>query len=69
MFLPESIMLTCTFSSLALCELNLCLTALALRVLPNMRLFETNDEDVAYDHDMFIPVAKEGTNGVRVKMV
>ncbi|WYZ35865.1 hypothetical protein EsH8_X_000512 [Colletotrichum jinshuiense] len=60
---------SCLGMNLALCELNLCLTALALRVLPNMRLFETNDEDVAYDHDMFIPVAKQGTNGVRVKMV
>ncbi|OLN82371.1 Trichodiene oxygenase 6 [Colletotrichum chlorophyti] len=60
---------SCLGMNLALCELNLCLAALALRVLPNMRLFETNDEDVAYDHDMFIPVAKEGTNGVRVKVV
>ncbi|GJC88005.1 cyrochrome P450 monooxygenase [Colletotrichum liriopes] len=60
---------SCLGMNLALCELNLCLTALALRVLPTMRLYETTDEDVAYDHDMFVPVPKAGTNGVRVKMV
>ncbi|KAK1997559.1 cytochrome P450 [Colletotrichum falcatum] len=60
---------SCLGMNLALCELNLCLTALALRVLPSMRLHETTDEDVAYDHDMFVPVPKAGSNGVRVKMV
>ncbi|KDN67898.1 putative cytochrome P450 [Colletotrichum sublineola] len=35
----------------------------------NMRLYETTDEDLAYDHDMFIPVPKAGTNGVRVTVV
>ncbi|KAK1707210.1 cytochrome P450 [Colletotrichum lupini] len=60
---------SCLGMNLALCELNLCLTALALRVLPKMRLYETTDEDVAYDHDMFIPVTKPGSNGVRVTIV
>lgn len=52
-------------SSLALCELHLCLTALVLRVLPHMRLAGTTDEDVLYDHDMFIPMTKT-SRGVRV---
>lgn len=51
--------------SLALCELHLCLTALVLRVLPHMHLHDTTAEDVAYDHDMFIPVTKHN-RGVRV---
>jgi hypothetical protein len=52
-------------NSLALCELNLSLTALALRVLPHMHLFETIPEDLTYDHDMFIPMTKDN-RGVRV---
>ena len=55
--------LTC--DSLALCELNLSLTALALRVLPQMHLHDTTAEDLAYDHDMFIPMTKD-KRGVRV---
>jgi hypothetical protein len=54
-----------TYSSLALCELNLSLTALVLRVLPHMRLSDTTAEDLAYDHDMFIPMTKDD-RGVRV---
>ncbi|TDZ41567.1 Cyrochrome P450 monooxygenase [Colletotrichum trifolii] len=60
---------SCLGMNLALCEMNLCLTALALRVLPNMQLFDTEDEDVAYDHDMFVPEPAKGTTGVRVKIV
>lgn len=52
--------------SLALCELHLALTALALRAMPHMRLYETTERDVAYDHDMFVPVTAEGSRGVRV---
>jgi hypothetical protein len=46
--------------------LHLVLSALALRVLPEMKLFETTEIDVRYDHDMFVPMAKKGTEGVRV---
>jgi hypothetical protein len=56
--------LTVVFS-LALCELNLCLAALVLRVIPHMRLSDTTEEDVAYDHDMFVPMTKDN-RGVRV---
>lgn len=54
--------------SLALCELHLVLAGLALRVLPNMELYKTTEDDVLYDHDMFVPVAKAGSQGVRVVM-
>lgn len=54
--------------SLALAEMNLALAALAIRVLPHATLYETTYEDVLYDHDMFIPRAKKGSKGVRVKI-
>lgn len=57
-----------TTPSLALAELHLALAAVALRVLPHMRLYETTERDVAYDHDMFIPVVAAGSKGVRVVM-
>jgi hypothetical protein len=57
--------LTISLNSLALCELHLCLAGLALRVIPHMRLQDTTDEDLAYDHDMFIPMTKHD-RGVRV---
>jgi hypothetical protein len=53
-------------TSLALCELHLALTALVLRVMPHMELYDTTLRDVVYDHDMFIPVVAEGSHGVRV---
>lgn len=53
-------------ASLALCEIHFAVVALALRVLPQMSLFETTEEDVAYDHDMFIPMAKASSKGIRV---
>lgn len=53
-------------SSLALCEIYLAVVALALRVLPQMSLFETSEEDVLYDHDMFIPMTKASSKGIRV---
>ncbi|KAK8001027.1 hypothetical protein PG991_013249 [Apiospora marii] len=51
---------------LAYCELHLCLAALALRVLPRMRLYETTELDVRYDHDMFVPLTRDDSKGVRV---
>ncbi|KAF4960769.1 hypothetical protein FGADI_712 [Fusarium gaditjirri] len=52
----------CLGKNLALCELYLSLTALVLRVMPYMRLYETTERDVRYDHDMFIPMTESGTN-------
>jgi hypothetical protein len=34
--------------------------------MPHMKLYDTEEEDVLYDHDMFVPMAKAGTTGVRV---
>ncbi|KAI1386875.1 cytochrome P450 [Hypoxylon trugodes] len=59
----------CLGQNLALCELHLSLAALTLRVLPRMRLFETTEDDVKYDHDMFVPLPKDGSKGVRVVIV
>jgi hypothetical protein len=52
--------------SLAYCELYLLLTALTLRVFPQMRLFETTERDIRYDHDMFVPLTHDDSKGVRV---
>jgi hypothetical protein len=48
-----------------LCEMHLCLAGLVLRVLPHMRLHDTTEEDLLYDHDMFIPMTKHN-RGVRM---
>lgn len=53
-------------TSLALCEIHFVVAALAMRVLPRMTLFETTEDDVLYDHDMFIPMVKAGSKGIRV---
>ncbi|KAK0763227.1 LOW QUALITY PROTEIN: hypothetical protein N5P37_004213, partial [Trichoderma harzianum] len=54
----------CLGMNLAYCELYLALTALIFRVYPQMQLYETTVEDVTYDHDLLVPVAKG--NGVKV---
>ncbi|KAL7621992.1 hypothetical protein AAE478_007493 [Parahypoxylon ruwenzoriense] len=59
---------SCLGMNLAMCELNIGVAALTLRVLPRMRLFETTHEDVLYDHDLLIPMVKSGSKGVRVKI-
>jgi cytochrome P450 len=56
----------CLGKNLALCELYLSLTALVLRVMPHMHLYKTTERDIRYDHDMFVPVVKQGSEGVRV---
>ncbi|EXL75712.1 cytochrome P450 oxidoreductase [Fusarium oxysporum f. sp. conglutinans race 2 54008] len=56
----------CLGKNLALCELYLSLAALVLRVMPYMRLYETTERDIRYDHDMFIPMTESGSKGVRV---
>ncbi|ETS81109.1 hypothetical protein PFICI_06111 [Pestalotiopsis fici W106-1] len=56
----------CIGMNLAFCELHLVVAALTLRVWPKMRLFETTERDVRYDHDMFVPLPYDGSKGVRV---
>ncbi|KAI1404039.1 cytochrome P450 [Hypoxylon fuscum] len=59
----------CIGINLAYCELYLALAALSLRVLPQMRLYETTEEDVRYDHDMFNPMTNARSKGVRAIIV
>lgn len=65
----DRLSLLTSFTSLAFCELYLSLTALVLRVFPHMQLFETTQRDVAYHHELFVPMAEPGSKGVRVLMV
>jgi hypothetical protein len=55
----------CIPNSLAICEMNLLVAALTLRVLPKMRLYETTADDVRYDHDLMIPMPRKGSKGIR----
>lgn len=55
-------------TSLGQCELYLMLAALTLRVFPRMRLHDTTEEDIKYDHDMQVPMTKDG-RGVRVVII
>ena len=55
--------------SLALCELYLVTAALALRVLPQLKLFDTTYEDIKYDFDALTPQPKKGARGVRVTTI
>lgn len=54
--------------SLAYCELYLLTAALAMRVLPKVRIYETTVEDIEYDHDLIVPQPKKGSVAVRVVM-
>ncbi|KAI0532240.1 cytochrome P450 [Xylaria digitata] len=58
----------CLGINLASCELYLVLAALAVRVLPHMHLFETTEEDIKYDHDVFTPATRLSSKGVQVLM-
>lgn len=56
------------YRRLAYCELYLATAALVLRVFPRMQLYETTVDDVKYDFDLFIPMVKKSSSGVRVTM-
>ncbi|RDW76820.1 uncharacterized protein DSM5745_06812 [Aspergillus mulundensis] len=56
----------CLGINLAYCNLYRALAALALRVFPRMELYETTVADVQYDYDLFLPMVKRGSQGVRV---
>ncbi|KAK3210380.1 hypothetical protein GRF29_44g2555326 [Pseudopithomyces chartarum] len=55
----------CLGINLAICEMNLLVAALTLRVLPKMRLYETTADDVNYDHDLMLPMPRKGSKGIR----
>lgn len=52
-------------TSLAYCELFLTTAALAVRVFPHMKLFDTTIDDVKYDHELFTARGKRGSKGIR----
>ncbi|KAK8139126.1 cytochrome P450 [Apiospora sp. TS-2023a] len=52
--------------SLAYRKLCLDLAALALRVLPRMRLFKTTNEDITWDYDIVVPMCKNSSKVIRV---
>jgi cytochrome P450 len=57
----------CIGIHLAFCELYLVTAALALRVLPQLKLHDTiYDRDVKFDFDSLTPQPKKGSRGVRV---
>lgn len=56
------------WTSLAYCNMYVVLAALTLRVFPRMELYETDVDDVRYDHDLVAPAPKSGSKGVRVIM-
>ncbi|KAH9906691.1 putative cytochrome P450 [Xylariomycetidae sp. FL2044] len=58
----------CLGMNLALCELNLLTAAMALRVLPRARLYETGIADVEYDYDNVTYQTRDDSKGVRVVM-
>lgn len=44
------------------------MAALALRILPYMKLHSTTIADVAYDHDQLIAMPRKGSKGVQIIM-
>ena len=55
--------------SLAHCELYTLLSLLVMRVYPRMRLYETTETDIIYDHDIFNPLPVSSSKGVRAVIV
>lgn len=63
------LILTGRLFSLAYCELYIVLALLTVRVFPRMKLWETTEKDVEWDHDIFIPMPVKGSKGVRAVIV
>ncbi|KAE8369703.1 cytochrome P450 [Aspergillus caelatus] len=59
----------CVGINLAFCELHVVLAALTMRVFPHMQLYETTEDDVRYDHDLFNPLPKASSKGIRAVIV
>ncbi|KAG9234593.1 benzoate 4-monooxygenase cytochrome p450 [Amylocarpus encephaloides] len=60
---------TCIGVNLAHCELYTLLSLLTLRVFPRMKVYETTESDVTYDHDIFNPLPVKTSKGVRAIIV
>ncbi|XP_044721523.1 cytochrome p450 domain-containing protein [Hirsutella rhossiliensis] len=59
----------CIGINLAYCELYLLLAMLVVRVFPHMKLHETTEADIAYDHDFFNPFPVGTSKGVRAIII
>ncbi|KAE8314332.1 cytochrome P450 [Aspergillus transmontanensis] len=59
----------CVGIDLAFCELHVVLAALTMRVFPHMQLYETTEDDVKYDHDLFNPLPKASSKGIRAMII
>ncbi|KAK6814081.1 hypothetical protein RU639_010126 [Aspergillus parasiticus] len=59
----------CVGINLAFCELHVVLAALTMRVFPHMQLYETTEDDVKYDHDLFNPLPKASSKGIRAMII
>lgn len=59
-------MLTLKNSRLAYCELYIMTAAVALRVLPRAKLYDTTVEDLTYDHDLIVVQTKKGSISVKI---
>jgi hypothetical protein len=55
-----------TLISLAYAELFICLATVALRLGDRMELFETTEEDVVVQRDVFAMRPKRDTKGIRI---
>lgn len=53
-------------NSLAHCEIYILIACMALRVMAYMKLYQTTEEDIAYDHDAAVPKSVKMRKGVRV---
>ncbi|KAJ0318600.1 hypothetical protein COL5a_010577 [Colletotrichum fioriniae] len=45
------------------------IAAMTLRVLPQLRLYETTDADIEYDYDLAVAMPKKGSKGIRLEVV
>ncbi|KOC14495.1 hypothetical protein AFLA70_5g008462 [Aspergillus flavus AF70] len=59
----------CAGINLAFCELHVVLAALTMRVFPHMQLYETTEDDVKYDNDLFNPLPKASSKGIRAVII
>ncbi|KAJ1328249.1 benzoate 4-monooxygenase [Microdochium nivale] len=60
---------SCIGMNLAFCELYLITAAVALRVLPRMRLYKTDYTDIDYDSEYGIYLPRKDSKGIRVEVV
>ncbi|KAK8031356.1 hypothetical protein PG990_001090 [Apiospora arundinis] len=56
----------CLGMNLAMCELYLTIAAIVLRVAPQMKLLNENDDAIKWDYEVMIPKPKKGTKPVSV---